>query len=127
MAKLFFLQGNSGSLAALCDIIMVPFLLIIIWRMCSSLYVPPSIASLSFPIYLIHSSIAYVCSAFYGVLHLSTGGTSFFLGVVSFVFSISLSVFIALVIKRLFPRFAIVLFGGRGVQTIGNRQFLWDA
>ena len=103
----------DGVPARLLDVAMVPFLLVFFFWAAQYVKVPPAIAQMSFPVYLIHGIVAYLASAAFGLLGYGAGKKTFACGVASFAVAVSVSMLAAAFLRKCFPKFAHVAFGGR--------------
>ena len=109
----FILVSEAGAYARLMDVIMVPGLLVLMWALAGCVSLPGKITSMSFPLYLLHGTIAYYVSALYGVIGYGTGRTCFGFALMRFLVCVGLSLAMAFGLRRFFPRFSAIAFGGR--------------
>ena len=103
----------DGVPAMLLDVAMVPLLLVLLFWVTQYVEVPRAIAQMSCPVYLIHGIVAYLISAAFGLLGYGAGRKTFFCGVISFVVAVVASMLSAVFLRKCFPKFAHVAFGGR--------------
>ena len=96
------------------DVLMVPGLMVVVYHCVSRMRIPTMLATMSFPIYVMHIIFTYCISALYGVIGVGgEGRTLFVLGIVRFFAVLGSAILVTLLQRRQFPIFAKILFGGR--------------
>lgn len=92
----------------LLSLVFVPLVLAGAWTLLPVVKMPAWISRLSFPLYLLHVPVMFVGGMFF------TWHTEMMLGWwAKYVFALVGSIFVCWVMKRFFPRVALVAFGGR--------------
>lgn len=103
----------NGVSARVLDVVMVPLLLVFFFWVSQYVKIHQKITSMSCPLYLIHGVIAYLTSAAFGLLGHGSGRMGFGCGLISFVAVVVVSICVAVLLSKCFPKFAHVAFGGR--------------
>lgn len=92
----------------LLSLLFVPPILVGVWTLLPAIKIPTWLSRLSFPVYLLHALVMYVGGLFFD-WHAET-----ILGWwKKYIFAIVGSVITAVFLKRFFPRFSALAFGGR--------------
>ena len=108
-----FLGGNI--LLPQCpvfDVLMVPGLMLGLFELCRHITLPSRLSSISFPIYVMHSIVAFPLSGIYSLVF-GNHKTDFVLCVLKFAITLIVVVELAWLLKLLFPKLAKLIYGGR--------------
>lgn len=92
--------------------LFIPFLMLAVWHYMPATRIPAWLASCSFPIFLMHPIIMSNVSIVLKNLHICPSGSAT-QSAFNFIFGISGSIFVAVLLRRLTPHATKVLFGGR--------------
>lgn len=114
IAKIVSVEMGLYGVATALDSAQLPMLTYAVFLVCKMVPIPRSITELSFPIYVTHMMIVLCVSAVYGVLGIGGAGSiTMWKGVLRFVLALVLTIPICIVLKKKFPRFSGIAFGGR--------------
>ena len=110
---MFVLTGHRHP-AGLAGFAAIPFAMYGVFAMCPRKTVWPRIATLSFPVFLLHRFFVWWFSgSTSGCPQVDSLSSSVWWYVVRVILAASCSVVVALAAKKIFPRFSAVCFGGR--------------
>ena len=109
-----FLACNLYNGSRISDVLMVPGLMVVVYSLVRHMKIPTILTASSFTVYVTHIMIAYSISAFYGVMGIGgEGNVVFALGLLRFAVTFCSAVILTSFIKKIFPAFARIAFGGR--------------
>ena len=109
-----FLACNLYNGSRISDVLMVPGLMVVVYSLVRHMKIPTILTASSFAVYVTHIMIAYSISAFYGVMGIGgEGNVIFALGLLRFAVTFCSAVILTSFIKKIFPAFARIAFGGR--------------
>jgi len=94
------------------DVLMVPGLMVGLFELCRKINLPDRLTSVSFPVYVMHSIVAFPLSGVYSLVF-ADHKTDFVLGILKHIITILSVVMFAWLLKSVCPRFAKCVYGGR--------------
>ncbi len=104
---------TDGVLSSLGFALALPFIMWEFFCLCRYVRLPSAVTAQSFPVYLIHGTIAYFLQGAFALIGFGHGRTPFLIGISTWLLAVVLSLATAMLIRRLMPAIAKVLFGGR--------------
>ena len=107
------LIGNiSYPCCGVFDVLMVPGLLLGVFELCRYIKLPKDLLSMSFPIYVMHATVAFCCSGVYSIV-LGSHKTDFLFCTIKFVVVLLISILLARVARSICPNLSKLVYGGR--------------
>ena len=105
-AKMIFLRYKLYYWAGVCDVAMVPGLMVLMYEICGKFSLPRLLTSLSFPIYMVHVVVLRMIRMYYHEIH----GVR---AIGCFIIALAASIGISLLICLFMPKTESLLFGNR--------------
>ena len=112
--RVVFVLAGCRHPAGLAGFAAIPFAMYGMFALCSCKIVCPQIATLSFPVFLLHRFFVWgISGSISGCPQVDALASSFWWYVARIILAASCSVVVALAAKKSFPRFSAICFGGR--------------
>lgn len=105
--------SSSPFFRSLFDFVLTISMTIIVWRIIPETKWPRHITSNAFPMFIMHGMILYLLPLPFKALGVWRGVVNSLGPIPVAICTICFAVLVAVVIKRVLPRFSIVVFGGR--------------